>query len=220
MTRASRRRRAALGGLVLPLALLLGACGGDDGATDAVASLTGDDTTDDSGEDDGTGTEPLTEEETQEKLREFAQCMRDHGVDMEDPQSTGPGGGGGTGGVVIRGDASGGSGDGPGGDDFEAANEACEPIIEDVIASRAQDLDPEEVERMQQQALEFAQCMRDNGVDMADPTFEDGGRMTQSLEVDPEDPTFQAAQEACATEGGPGGAAVPGFRVESSEVGE
>ena len=49
-------------------------------------------------------------------------------------------------------------------------------------------------------ALEFARCMREHGIDMPDPTFGEGGRMTQRLGgtgVDPEDPRFEEAAEEC-----------------------
>ena len=54
---------------------------------------------------------------------------------------------------------------------------------------------------MREQMLEFAQCMRDHGVDMPDPMFNDdggvqigvGGEETRST---PDD--FEAATEACA----------------------
>ena len=50
--------------------------------------------------------------------------------------------------------------------------------------------------------LEFAQCMRDHGIDMPDPTFDDDGRV--QIDTGPgELPTrdsdaFNAAAEACA----------------------
>ena len=58
---------------------------------------------------------------------------------------------------------------------------------------------------MQAQALAFAQCMRDHGVDMPDPQFgggPGGGGMTIAIggpdsDIDPGSAEFQAAQEAC-----------------------
>jgi hypothetical protein len=59
----------------------------------------------------------------------------------------------------------------------------------------------EEIQEMQDRALEAAQCMREHGYDWPDPVFEDGGRMTQTMDsdssIDPEDPQFQADQEEC-----------------------
>jgi hypothetical protein len=67
----------------------------------------------------------------------------------------------------------------------------------------------------QQAALAFAECMREHGIDMPDPQFDESGRVTQRIDadsgVDPGDPDFEAAQEACADElpGRPGQGLVP-----------
>ena len=74
---------------------------------------------------------------------------------------------------------------------------------------------------MRDQALAFAECMRDHGIDFPDPQFERrrrriGDRPRRT--VDPSDPEFQDAQEACAEDGGgifsvgggPGGGPVTG----------
>ena len=39
------------------------------------------------------------------------------------------------------------------------------------------ELDPEQQAEMQEQLLDFAQCMRDHGIDMADPVFGEDGRV-------------------------------------------
>jgi hypothetical protein len=55
----------------------------------------------------------------------------------------------------------------------------------------------------QEAVLAFAACMRENGVDMADPTFDADGNMEGGLGfgpdsgIDPRSDEFQAAQEAC-----------------------
>lgn len=58
----------------------------------------------------------------------------------------------------------------------------------------------------EQAMLDYAQCMRDNGVDMEDPDFTTdagggmgaGGRLGFDMsQYDTSDPTFQAASEAC-----------------------
>ena len=113
---------------------------------------------------------------------EFARCMRDHGVDLPDPGS----GGGGP--VTIGGT----------GVDVEAmqeAMEACQSILGDALGAPAE-IDPE----MQDKMLEFAQCMRDNGVDFPDPDVSGGGGRIQiggPGGIDPSSKEFQAAQEAC-----------------------
>lgn len=72
-------------------------------------------------------------------------------------------------------------------------------------------------EQTQQAMLDFAACMRENGIDMADPTFDADGNPQGGLGpggdtgVDPRSDGFQAAQEACGDKldgiqfGGPGG---------------
>jgi len=70
--------------------------------------------------------------------------------------------------------------------------------------------DPEQIQEMQDQALAFAECMREQGIDMPDPVFGEGGRVTQAIGgpdgggIDLSDEEFQEAQEACGQEGGLG----------------
>jgi hypothetical protein len=54
-------------------------------------------------------------------------------------------------------------------------------------------LDPQQ----QEQARQFAQCMRDNGVDMADPDPNSGGLGMGGANLNTADPQFQKALEAC-----------------------
>lgn len=86
------RQWLAIAPVVCALTLFGTACGGDDGgALEQVASL-GDDsgTTDETGDDnDSPDAEPLSEEERQQAHLDFAKCMREHGIDMPDPQFDG-----------------------------------------------------------------------------------------------------------------------------------
>jgi hypothetical protein len=201
------RQLVAVAPVLFVLTLLLGACGGDDGGLDQVASL-GDATDTGSGSDSDEG-KALTEEERQQAHLDFAACMREHGVDMPDPEFTGDGG------VMMRqGVNAGENGEPPDFEAMDAAHEACEHILEDVIDEREAQMDPEEQERMKQQALDFAKCMREHGIDMPDPQFDGGGRVTQRIEVEDGDPAkFEQAQEACAGEDG------PGFRMGAAPAG-
>ena len=56
-------------------------------------------------------------------------------------------------------------------------------------------------EDTQQQWLDFAQCMRDNGVDMQDPTFDADGNLQggfgPAAGLDPQDENTQTALQAC-----------------------
>lgn len=113
----------------------------------------------------------------QEKGLKFAQCMRENGVDMPDPDPDG-------GPVRVR--ISGGPVDR---DKFEKAQQACKqysPFAEGGPANA----DPQMAENMRK----FAQCMRDNGVpNFPDP---DGGRVMIDKSIG-EDPDFEPAQKLC-----------------------
>ncbi|MDQ2630879.1 MAG: hypothetical protein M3Y75_07885 [Actinomycetota bacterium] len=126
---------------------------------------------------------------------EFAECMREHGVEVEDPQ---PGQAGVIIGKVEKKAGEGGSE--PLSDPAtDEAMEACGEIMEDA----APELSAEEEEEHREQALAFAQCMREHGVEMPDPEFSADGKMTQRIGGPgaegpaPDSPAFEAAQAAC-----------------------
>ncbi|MEV0455608.1 hypothetical protein [Catellatospora methionotrophica] len=113
-----------------------------------------------------------------ERGLKFAQCMREHGIDMPDPD---PNGGpvrmriGGDGPVDMK--------------KVEAAQEACKQFSPFAEGGPGK-VDPQMAENMRK----FAQCMRDNGVpNFPDP---DGGRVMIDKSVG-EDPDFEAAQKLC-----------------------
>jgi hypothetical protein len=172
-----------------------------------------------SGDSDGAGT-TTTVVDPKEAMLQFAQCMRDHGVDMPDP-TEGSGGG-----VVMK---------GPTGDKnaVDEADEAC-ASLRPKAGDGGMKPDPEQEAKMREQALAFSACMREHGIDMPDPQFGDGS-MSMSLGdgIDPEAPAFKEAQAACEslmqppegarTEGGPGdgpvvaGGGGPGFSTSGSD---
>ncbi len=121
---------------------------------------------------------PTSTLDPQEAALKFVQCMRDHGVDMADPEFSGDGG------MSIQ---IGGEGVDP--STVDAAMEACREYAPFNSGSGPAP-DPEMEEKMRQ----FAQCMRDNGVpNFPDP---DGGavRIDDTIAGDPD---FPAAQEKC-----------------------
>jgi len=210
---------------VLAVAGLLAACGSDgsggsddSAGSDDVASLSDDDSNEQAQADD-------TDDEAE--LLDWVECMRDEGIDIPDPTRDedgnlvieGPGiriGSGGAGGTS--------SDDGPADGDepdvdpeqMDAAMEACgEPP-----ALGPNDISDEDRQAMEESALEFAQCMRDQGIeDFPDPDFSDmgpGGEPQQRSseddeaddggprvvlgpfgEIDLDDPEVRAAFEAC-----------------------
>ena len=218
----------------LALAALLGvtACSGDDeGAGDDVATIDAGEGSDEGSSDDegGGGGEGggQPDPEFQDAMLDFAECMREQGIDFPDPQVQGGGE------VIITGPGPGAGSQGPPSDaeiaEMEAASEVCRPILDEVEGA-FEEPDPEQVQEMQDQALAFAECMREHGIDMPDPEFGEGGRITQSIggpdggAIDFEDEDFQEAQEACAEEGGPGGPGIvvggPAAGASSSGEGE
>ena len=214
-------RPAALLALALVVILVLAACGGssssevdasaggsdvagvvqaDDLAQpaqepDAPAAAEGDQAAPDVGEDtDATTADTIEEISPEDAFPVFAQCLRDEGLDVTDPDFT--------------------SGRGPGGflrdldrDDpaVEAATETCRPLVE----SARPELSADEQAERQDSILAFTACLREQGLDVADPDFSGGGpggggRGLFGGSLDLNDPAVEAAVELCRDE-------VPGF---------
>jgi hypothetical protein len=204
---------------VIAAGLLAVGCGGGDGGDD-VASVSGDGA-DEQAQDDQAATD--------EEVLDWVECMRDEGIDIPDPTRDRDGnlvlsGGFSAGGGADRiGDDGDEDSDGDNGplevdpEDMEAATAVCgDPP--DLGAGDADRMDPQ---AQQDAALEFAQCMRDEGIeDFPDPDFSDqgpggdaggddegpgndqgtdsGGRVLGPFgEIDMDDPEIAAAFEAC-----------------------
>ncbi|HJV09454.1 MAG TPA: hypothetical protein VJ653_07220 [Acidimicrobiales bacterium] len=196
----------------LPLLLLLAAglatgaaCGGSgSGSDNGVASIKNvSDKSSDAGS-DGQAKDGKDKKNPEDAMLEFARCMREHGVDMPDPDTSG-----GPGVVTFRagGASSGAKAIDIDGDTFQKANEACKDLMGDV---GPMNMTPEQQQEMQDQALAFSRCMREHGVNMPDPTFGEKGQMMMKIGdgdgIDPSDPKFQDAQQACGSAFGPAGA--------------
>ncbi|MBX6750644.1 MAG: hypothetical protein IRY85_13405 [Micromonosporaceae bacterium] len=124
-------------------------------------------------------TSPTAAGDRDAALRDFAQCMRDNGVDLPDPE---PGSGmleayGG----LLRGE---------------------DPVVREAFAAcrsrlpnggEPPKLDPERLENYRA----FAGCMRDNGVSLPDPAPDGSLQLSLMGGLNPSDPVFQAAVEAC-----------------------
>lgn len=167
---------ATAGLVAVALVLALAACGGDGGGeSNGVASLGGQNGT--------TGTTTTTgSQDPQQAALEYTQCMRENGVDMADPSPDGE----------LRLNVGRGNRE-----KVENAQRKCEPLLENARPR----LTEEQQNLMQEAQLEFAKCMREHGIDMPDPVFGEGGRVTQRLTpgsgMSPEDPKFKEAEEAC-----------------------
>ena len=174
--------------LLTALAFVIAACGpGSDGQVATLESATA----------TSEGTSSADTLDAEEALLEFAQCMRDNGVpEFPDPELDASGnlrlfrpGGGGQGGPGGLGADQG---------TVQAAFEECGDLVEGVIQSNFRNLDQTE---FQDSFLEFAQCMRERGIDMQDPDFSGGfgpgGGGLFGGDIDPQDPAFQEAAEQC-----------------------
>ncbi|HUX71621.1 MAG TPA: hypothetical protein VMV41_13980 [Cellulomonadaceae bacterium] len=130
---------------------------------------------------------------TEAELLAYVQCLRDQGVDIADPTvdadgnltlgGGGPGSGSGTGTPTIDHDA------------LLAAQDVCGAVPAGAFGSAVRD-----TTEFQDAALAFVQCMRDEGIEVADPDFSTtsgpgGGGMLG--DVDRTDPAVIAALETC-----------------------
>jgi hypothetical protein len=151
----------------------------------------------------------------QQAALDWAACMRKNGIDVPDPQVDADGG------VQVRigpGAGQQSRGANPGSDAFRAARKECGSPFG---SGGGPQLSAADREQLQASMLEFAACMRKNGVDMPDPQVGGGGGFFRvgpggnGGGVNPNDPDFQKAQKACQSilqdaipGGGPGGTAV------------
>jgi hypothetical protein len=131
----------------------------------------------------GSGEQP-TPSDNRKAMLDFARCMRENGVNMPDPQFDG-------GRVTLR----------AGGRDMDpakmqAAEKACAKYRDAVDTPELSD---DQKAEFKKQALAHARCMREQGIDMPDPTFDanGGARMRLGKELKPESEKFKQAEKAC-----------------------
>jgi hypothetical protein len=172
--------------LAVPLLLGITACGDGNGDDEASA-------------DGNTTGEADAPQSAADAALEFAQCMRDEGVeDFPDPEIDDNGG------IQLSpGDI---DTDDP---EVQAAQDKCQSILDQGQSSDAPD-EGQQAE-LQEQVLAFAQCMREHGIDFPDPEVSDNGAVLPQLGsgVDPDSPEFQDAQAACQDELPDGAATTP-----------
>ncbi len=113
----------------------------------------------------------------------FSACMRKHGVtNFPDPNGQGV--------ITIHS----GMGIDPGSPAFTSARTACEKLL-----PNGGQPTPAQMAQQQKQLLAYSACMRAHGVkDFPDPS--NGGlqiRVSPGSDLDPNNPTFQKAQQAC-----------------------
>jgi hypothetical protein len=154
----------------------------------------------------------------------FAQCMRQHGIDVPDPTADGN--------LTIHGDAGAGASGATGGPQqsgpssadpnsptFKAAQTACQKYMP---KGGPGNMTAQDIKANQAKGLKFSQCMRSHGLpNFPDPQSNSGGGSTfqqsggpgdkngapgaalsingQTFTFDPSDPAFQKAQQACSS---------------------
>jgi hypothetical protein len=194
-------RMLAASALTLLLALSA-ACGPDSGNGDSALPDAGGAS---SGATDAATTDDEADLDPEDAMLKFAQCMREHGVDVPDPEAGG--------GLSI-------DGSGLSEAQMDAAQAACQKWMD---MAEPEDGGDELSEEEKQSFLDMAACMRDRGYNFPDPEF-DGGRVTQKVEKGqgglpgPEDPSFKKDMDECSAAAGldPPDDAGPGSHDEQS----
>jgi hypothetical protein len=149
--------------------LLSAGCGGKT-AGSGIASASG------AGAGNSAAPSPTPSVDRQQQVLNFARCMRAHGVNMADP-------------IVSDGNISIQMPRNTDKQKADAAQQACKQYLPN--GGVPPTLSPQQLE----QARKYAQCMRQHGVDMPDPDPNNGGLRVRN--GDPNDPRFQAAEQAC-----------------------
>jgi hypothetical protein len=154
-------------------ALALGACGSSD--------------------DNGPGSAKSSQDKAFDGALKYAKCMRDHGIDMPDPQREGSGG--------IKVTMNGRPGSKA---KMDAANKDCQKYMK-IGGGKAPSA--AEQAKAKDAMLAYAKCMRAQGVNMPDPTFSSSGGGTTfqlggpgkggNAGPNPDSPTFKAADKVC-----------------------
>ncbi|GAA3619806.1 hypothetical protein GCM10022419_126780 [Nonomuraea rosea] len=111
-----------------------------------------------------------------EAALKFAQCMREHGVDMPDPEPGGP--------IAIQERA----GDG---EKAKKAQEACKQFLQAAVGEQGKGIDPGERDML----VKLAQCMRQHGIDMPDPGAD--GKVEINVPAGTPEEKVKQAHEAC-----------------------
>jgi len=152
------------------------ACGGDGGGkSDGVASLGG------AGKATATTRAGASSDLTQAALA-FVRCMRQHGINMPDPKPDGR--------IELR------IGDDRDGSYVRAAQQACRRSLP---GGQARKPTAQDQQQALAQGLAFVRCMRQHGIDWPDPKLDAQGDLRQEGPpgIDPDDPKFKAAEQAC-----------------------
>jgi hypothetical protein len=114
----------------------------------------------------------------------FAQCMRDHGVNMPDPKPEA--GGGGPISIQVQGS------DGADKSQVDKAQQACQQYAPN--GGQPPKLSAEDLAKLRQ----YSTCMREHGVtNFPDPGADGTIRFDSDAGIDPQSPSFKTADTAC-----------------------
>jgi len=139
---------------------------------------------------DSTTQTTIVDEETtfEEGVLNFAQCMREEGINFPDPT------------FDIDGNPEFDNLEIENEEEFESAFESCEDILRNALPEQF-DLDPEVEAALVDASLEFSQCMRDQGIDFPDPKPGEFGFFAfRDADVDFSSEEVQEAFEICQPE--------------------
>ena len=132
----------------------------------------------------------IVEEEItfEEGVLDFAQCMREEGINFPDPT------------FDIDGNPQFDNLEIENEEEFESAFENCEDILRNALPEQF-DLDPEVEAALVDASLEFSQCMRDQGIDFPDPKPGEFGFFAfRDADIDFTSEAVQNAFEICQPE--------------------
>jgi hypothetical protein len=125
----------------------------------------------------------------------FSKCMREHGVDVPDPQR------GTNGGILMKSGGPGKGGpsekglSGPGNPKFEAAEKECGKYM---VRGGGKAPSPAEQAKRNDAFIGYAGCMRGKGINFPDPKITANGvQMMLGKGVRPDSAKFKAADKAC-----------------------
>ncbi|MFE9221425.1 hypothetical protein ACFYN3_34510 [Streptomyces lavendulae] len=130
----------------------------------------------DSGKGGGQGSQASSEDDGYK----YRQCLRDNGVKVEEPKD------GMAAGVEVKDEKA-----------FKKAEEACKGM-----PGAGKEMNEEEAQQALDKAVDYAKCMRENGVDMPDPTMKDGKLTAQRGDTTLSKDKIEKAQKACSDQNG------------------
>ncbi len=138
------------------LAIVLAACGSSNAASKVATLSTGDPT--------GAATSTtLSAKDSQDAILAYAACMRENGVDMQDPTFDANGN-------MTGGGLGGGSGIDRGSTEFQTAQDACGSLIEGIDFGRGR-RGNFDATAIQTALADFTSCLREQGLQVDDITF-------------------------------------------------